>query len=784
METGIDSLQSYIELLQELTGDASSPAEALSILWEAIDANAHSIFDKSKPYDAFDILANVRFYETAGGPELRAKFKHQGLASAVEIAADILRCRPSRHASPASSSRVFNQDDATVVQEIIDEVRETLRLMSLAIIVEALNSENEGRHFEVVTRMRDLNVRNLSYPHMVAESLLALFEVDGIAHACSDVMGYTASAFFSCFDSIQELLTDGTKASLDKKSRLMAQFERLIADWLDHDVLLDQDNWLSAHFDPNDEQHKQLALIWDDIWSHPSRGTTFTVNQVAANSGLDVATIRAILDDYSTDFSEQDPTAAIKLTYFGKSAMRQTPLLVDGDGNYTLVHTALHTEIFREISEEKLKRSVHWDTYQKKRGLFLERTAIGYLKDILTPDAIFQNIEYMFPTGDSESIPELYRGSAECDALILLADAAIVVEAKAGSVHAPSRRRNWKILKRDLNRLVKHASSQASRISGLIMGDRGLQSRDGDWLNLSHLKAVYPLTVSLDDLTGIVTTTSELLDHGLVDEDWLPWTISLHDLRIIRDLTQSRTEFLLYLATRLDPQRIREFQALDELDIFLHFYAHRLAGIQGDGEDTASMPDAASYSSSARDVDEVNFVNLLMNATAELDAWYLSHGPKPRIDADSRALDLVAQLDERGQRGWLTAGMILLSLGRSSQNDLLDKVVNALHETAQDGLAHSVTVGGLFLGNSPYVLAFLTSDLRESPDDTQTRIENYVRAKKYQLHADTGIGILLLPGFPLRLIHTYFVDEPWREDPALHELGRSFNLRLDPPLTG
>ena len=127
----IDSLQTFLDLLQELTGDASTPNEALHNLWKAIDANVRAIYESSIPYDAFDVLANVRFFETAGGLELREKLGHQGLAPAVEIAASILRCRPSRHISFTSETGKFNQDDAAIMHGIIEKNRETLRLMNL-----------------------------------------------------------------------------------------------------------------------------------------------------------------------------------------------------------------------------------------------------------------------------------------------------------------------------------------------------------------------------------------------------------------------------------------------------------------------------------------------------------------------------------------------------------------------------------------------------------------------------------------------------------------------------
>jgi len=70
--------------------------------------------------------------------------------------------------------------------------------------------------------------------------------------------------------------------------------------------------------------------------------------------------------------------------------------------------------------------------------------------------------------------------------------------------------------------------------------------------------------------------TSELEAKGLIASTEHPWITSLHDLRIVSELAERPSVFLLFLRRRTDPRVTTKFRAIEELDYFMAFLNGKL----------------------------------------------------------------------------------------------------------------------------------------------------------------------------------------------------------------
>ena len=166
---------------------------------------------------------------------------------------------------------------------------------------------------------------------------------------------------------------------------------------------------------------------------------------------------------------------------------------------------------------------------------------------------------------------EKYTKRVEGDHLFVIDDVAIIVEDKAVAVSPLARAGETRRVRSDLTRIIEKAADQASRLQDRIEYDGGIRLHGGGWLDLSKVREIHTIAVSLDDLPGAATATAELVDAGLIDPAHITWTVSLHDLDLITELVDHPAEFLLYLRRRTDPLATVMYTAPDELDLFLHF---------------------------------------------------------------------------------------------------------------------------------------------------------------------------------------------------------------------
>lgn len=165
--------------------------------------------------------------------------------------------------------------------------------------------------------------------------------------------------------------------------------------------------------------------------------------------------------------------------------------------------------------------------------------------------------------------PERSTKRVESDGLLLIDDIAIIIEVKSVALTAEARGGVARRLRGKLRDIVTDAANQAARLRERIMTDRRIRLNDDQWIDVSGIREVHTVAVGLEDLSGVTTATTMLLAAGVLRPDHIPWTVSVHDLRIVCELLDRPSELLLYLRRRTQPAATWKYRAVDELDLFL-----------------------------------------------------------------------------------------------------------------------------------------------------------------------------------------------------------------------
>ena len=376
----------------------------------------------------------------------------------------------------------------------------------------------------------------------------------------------------------------------------------------------------------------------------------------------------------------------------------------------------------------------------------------------MLPDAtVLRGFEYYVPANESEEAGpvEGYTKRVESDHLFILDDVAIIVEDKAVAIAPAARAGNTRRLRNDLTRIIKRAVSQARRLRDRIEADRGLRLHGVEWMDLSSVREIHIVAVSLDDLAATTTGTAELIKAGFIDKDCIAWTVSLHDLDLIVELIDHPSEFLLYLRRRTDPLTTVIYTAPDELDLFLHFQQKGLYVEPDPDELRKQFPYLPAITAAERRRFKRQAPEYITSLTDQLDAWHQqrvavesgnSHGTgeatklnfaktltvkKPAM-APSPLRDLLDELKANRAFGWLSIGATLLSGAKTTQEQMV-RIPRALLENPfRDGRGRSVTIPIVDVRGDGWILAWITRPPTKDFEEFVHEMSTYIQAKAHQ----------------------------------------------------
>ncbi|WP_344836076.1 hypothetical protein [Kribbella ginsengisoli] len=493
-----------------------------------------------------------------------------------------------------------------------------------------------------------------------------------------------------------------------------------------------------------EDRREGLRAKLDAAQEPDEQAVSVAQEAVAAAAGLEPAVVAAVVRQFRLDIDDWTPLQAVREFTSGNNPLRTNPLLVTDSGRLMLVHDALTLDAVRENLEQVLKATPGWEQYQAHRGKVLERRISENLARVIPDAESWEGFEYFVPANADEAagVPSGYSKLVEGDLLVVKDDVALIVEAKAVALASKARAGSRGRLQSDLTRIITSAAAQARRLKSILERDGGFRTRGNDWVALPDVREIHTVAVSLDDLTGVATTSQELVDAGLLESVDVPWTVSLHDLQLICDLVDLPSEFLLYLRRRRDPETTAYYAAPDELDLFLYFLD---TGLYVEPDPRLVRKDLPYVKVRATDVKrrQRQRWRYLTSRTDALDAWYYgelagrSDVPKPTMSKAAMS-GFIQKLEDAGAKAWLSIGATLLSASGDVQEELVRAAEKLLATPDPTGRGRSMTTAIGSTKQDAWVLVWVGRPARQDPEMFAGRLGEYLRAKKYQLQIDRG----------------------------------------------
>ncbi len=615
---------------------------------------------------------------------------------------------------------------------------------------------------------------------MLLDTLRGLFGNPAVDDDCRTVLGFTGLDAVNVMEAVRSLLITELAKRFTRMEAARDASLSYIMSWRSGD---------EGKTQPPTEEHRAAAQeVFDavqELTTNIAQATVIDPDAIAQHTGYERSIVEAVLDIFTlTGLTDIDET--LDRFFRGDNPLRTAPIVTDPQGRRMLVHDALALPAVREVIETKLKAASRQDAYDKHRGEWVENAAVDLLFGVLPGAQVFRGFNYFLPDPRAtvrQTEPEKFTKRAECDGLILIDNVALIIEVKSVALTAEARGGVARRLRGKLRDIVTDAANQAARLRERIITDKRIRLDDGQWLDVSGIREIHTIAVGLEDLSGVTTATTMLLAAGVLKPDHIPWTVSVHDLRIVCELLERPSELLLYLRRRTEPAATWKYRAVDELDLFLLFL-HRGLYVEPDPHRTAqALPWAGPPSTADLRRFEAQRPELVASHTEPLDAWYNSQldptaapADKPRLIADEKLLELVDQVTATGAAGWLSTATSLLEGNGKVQRTFGRYAADLAKLVRRDRQHHSITHLMGETSGKHVLLVWVCHGPDEDADTAASYLLQYLQAKKHQTGAYRATCMLFDPTgrHLLRLLHD---DRPPEPNPMLDKAA----ARLVPP---
>ncbi len=480
----------------------------------------------------------------------------------------------------------------------------------------------------------------------------------------------------------------------------------------------------------------------------------FDANEIAAETQLPLDRVIAVLSFFAIQFG------SVPSDFFLMSPthpLREHPLVYhDGQFLYPVPGSmiwALQHRLEAELNKSTSPAAKAWRKYEKRRSDYLEAESVRLLSVALRTDEVYRNLKYSVVENDEQKTVEL-DGMVQFDHTLLL------VESKAGALTASARRGGRERIKSNIKELLGKAHKQALRARDYIEGTDHPKffAADGSEVpfDKNRFNRIFLIATTLEPLDIYNTALHEVVSAGLLQEEHLPWAVSLDNLRVVTEMNEFPTQLIHYLTRRLRINEFKKFYAGDELDWFGLYLSRGL------------------YFEKDSRFDEADFVMFDGSFSSDFDAYYF-HKEGVRTKPTKKPVQpmpkllrrMILELDAHTEpNGHSEAIIRLLNWDDKGREQLVAGIGEIRKRARAKRRIHDFTMATAEDKAGVTVFAALPSKSAEA----MQRLRSYCLMKKYQIQADSWVGFLTIVDEQPIIQGFVVIHDPWTYDERVEAL--------------
>ncbi len=434
--------------------------------------------------------------------------------------------------------------------------------------------------------------------------------------------------------------------------------------------------------------------------------------------------------------------------------------LIKHNGEYYCFIPRLLIENIRVILENWIieKDEYYYNkSFLKKRGKFLEIYALDLIKKILPSSKIYHDLFYEIIENGETKRPQT-------DGLAIYDNNLFIIEAKSNVVPVSARRGSIKSIDNSISDIIDNAYHQAKRTKDFIVENKNpkFEYENGDEAitlqNRDKFENIFLINVTLEFLGPLSTQLNLIKSLDYIDgKEWL-WSVFINDLKIISDLVESPSIFLLYIKRRLEANEYPQFYTSDEMDYFMYFLGN---GLYFKEDNILQVDVVIPY----RLTDKLNLYY-------DYVAGRIQYAEKPIFNTSNEIKELVRKIENLDLEGCIYVSTLLISLNSESHKVIIERMNEMITATLKDGRDHDFSIGfnDIFTG-----ITFFIYSKRNSKSNL--KIEGYKNIKMYQTKAKVWIIIFIDVDSKDSYSITFKISKKnWEFDPRMEEILKDLNL--------
>lgn len=688
-------------------------------------------------YNPLELLSTIATENAFANPEKYKESTHEGRESYVEYALSLALSVSNPGMGAHATSEAIERFNILVAKVFND--------MVWFFGMEAIDEEDETKHeIRYNSLMHHLMVRGDSYPEHHIELVKGIFEPHD--SFLQENYGFSTNDVILWFENIetQVVTAFNRHGAFVAKLREMHEIFKRFVDARGSTSFSSMEECMEAYDQLPEVQIKRKEL------DEAHEKLDYIVFEVRPNDDLP----RSFLDLVSAEFGNNAAFAEFEKSPgwpTNDSIIYRRPL-ISHDGKYYCFAAQIPYRNLISILEAFIreKDKAYFETkYQKARGHFLVSKALEYFGNLLPGSKIYEELYY--PTtvnGKTER--------AETDGIVLFDTNLFIVEGKAGALSIPARRGALSRVKRDVTELVDKAYEQALRTKQFISETEKPRfeyenGAEALVIENKHLfKNIYLINVTLENLGHLAAHLNSLKNLNLIKGQEWPWSVFLNDLRVISEVIETPSEFLVYLQRRLRANDYPQFHTGDELDFFM-FYLYEGLYFEDDRLKNLDVFKPHAY-------------------TQDLDRYYdykggrVSSGEKPRLKITEEYKTLIKNIEATGKQGFSEVATVLLGFDVNPMQDILHNIDWAKRVSLAEGKDEDFT---LIFSSSNLGLTFSISSDRNR--DSIRKANAYCALKMYQLRLSKWIFLMIDINNGAETYDFRILNKEWSYEPRLEE---------------
>jgi hypothetical protein len=491
-----------------------------------------------------------------------------------------------------------------------------------------------------------------------------------------------------------------------------------------------------------------MATIPPEQWSILP-GYTFSVEEVAAVSGLVESTVETVLSAFALTPSEKNETFRALDDF---NVANATPLL-RSNGEFVLFQSyslveALYESPFYWMVVDKAYAS----TAMQNRGRFTEAFCRDRLELVFGKSRVYANVDIF----ESKA-----KKVGEIDVLVFFGDRAVIVQAKSKRLTLESRKGNDGRIRDDFKKSVQDSYDQGLTCAEKIT-EPAVKLVGSDGLEFpvpGRVSEIYILCVVADHYPSLQFQSRQFLKYTQTDVIRAPMVLDVFTLDAITEMLPSPLRFLSYINRRVG--YTERLMATHET-VILSYHLKKNLWIE-ENVDMLMLGDDISVD-----------LDVAMAARRDgVNGQRTPDGILTRLNSTT-AGRIITAIENRPDPGVIDFGLLLLAMSGKATTDASTGIDRAARLARRDGQTHDISLGF----DSPKS-GFTVHCSADPLPAAEARLRGHCELRKYRQKAKTWFGVCLHPS-DQSLRFGFKLDYEWQPNTRLervaHDAPRSANL--------